>query len=98
MPGLRSYKTLYQTKPLDRKKDVIALQNAYLQAQINPHFLYNTLNFIYSQAVEGNRNASKNISLLSEIMQYSLASRASDGKVLLCRELDHIKRYIKLNL
>src|SRR5699024_1465264 len=32
------------------------------------------------------------------IMQYSLASRASDGKVLLCRELDHIKRYIKLNL
>ncbi len=79
-------------------KEIIALQNAYLRARINPHFLFNTLNFIYNQATEGNPNTVKNISLLSEIMQYSLASPANDGKVPLSHEIDHIKRYIKLNL
>lgn len=93
---IRELNTRHQKERLE--KNVIVLQNAYLQAQINPHFLYNTLNFIYSQALEGNRNTSKHILLLSEIMQYSLASTGDDGMVLLCQEIDHIRRYIDLNL
>lgn len=79
------------------ENDLIRLQNAYLQANINPHFLFNTLNFVYYQVEEGNPDASKNILLLSEIMHYSLENLEKDGKVPLSREIEHIKRYIELN-
>lgn len=87
-----------QNKNEKLEKDIVILQNAYLQAQINPHFLFNTLNFIYNQAEEGNPDTAKNISLLSEIMQYSLTTLEKDGKVPLCQEINQIKRYLCLNL
>ena len=79
------------------EKDILKLNNLYLQARINPHFLFNTLNFIFNQVEEGNPDASKNIHLLSDIMRYSLCPIEDDGKVPLYQEIDHIKRYIKLN-
>lgn len=80
------------------EKDILILRNAYLQTRINPHFLFNTLNFLYNQAEEKNPNIGANIVLLSEIMHYSLSSEEDDGKVPLYKEIHHIKRYVKLNL
>lgn len=92
---LLKLKSLREKERLEN--EIIKLQNAYLEARINPHFLFNTLNFIFNQVEEGNPDASKNILLLSEIMHYSLRSLETDGKVPLSREIDHIKRYIELN-
>lgn len=79
------------------EKENIKLQNAYLQARINPHFLFNALNFIYNQVEEGHPEAPKNVVLLSEIMQYSLSTAEPDGMIPLHQEIDHIRRYIELN-
>ena len=91
---LNQLRSLRENERLE--KDILKLNNSYLQARINPHFLFNTLNFIFNQVEEGDPDASKNIHLLSDIMRYSL-SIEEDGKVPLYQEIDHIKRYIKLN-
>jgi len=43
---------------------------SFLKAQINPHFLFNTLNNIYSLAVTNNENTAPSIMKLSNIMRY----------------------------
>lgn len=93
---IRELKAINKSERLE--KEILILRNAYLQARVNPHFLFNTLSFIYNQAEEGDPDTARNISLLSEIMQYSLTSMEKDGKVALYRELNQIKRYISLNL
>ena len=92
---LKELKSVSEKEKLEH--DLAKLQNAFLQARINPHFLFNTLNFILSQVEEGNPDAPGNILLLSEIMQYSLCSLQTDGKVPLSQEIEHIRRYIQLN-
>lgn len=79
------------------KKENAILQNAYLQARINPHFLFNTLSFIYNQTQERSPAAADSIAKLSDIMRYALSDIDTDGKVPLRHETDHIKKYIDLN-
>jgi hypothetical protein len=45
-----------------------------LQAQINPHFLFNTLNTVYGSIARGNSQARSLILNLSDILRYSLSS------------------------
>ena len=72
------------------------LENAYLQTRINPHFLFNTLNFIYSSALQKSENTSIAISELSDIMRYSLQNPDKHGKVDLVDEIDNIDKFIKI--
>jgi len=66
-----------------------------LQAQINPHFLYNTLGSIKSLARdEGAEKAAQMIQSLSSIFRYNLGSEKS--VVTFREELDNIKNYLKL--
>ena len=43
---------------------------SFLKSQVNPHFLFNTLNNIYSMAVTKNENTAPSIMKLSNIMRY----------------------------
>lgn len=72
---------------------------AFLRAQINPHFLHNTLSLFYSKSIEGSTDElSEGILTLSEIMRYSLQKKESSfGKVPLQDEIDHIHNIIKIN-
>lgn len=83
----------------NREIQNILLQNAFLRAQINPHFLYNTLNFFYAQSLKYSGDLAEGILTLSEIMRYSLKQPLGTGheKVLLSHEIDHIKNIIKIN-
>lgn len=68
-----------------------------LQAQINPHFLYNSLQSIGTLALQ--HNAPKVYSLLStlaKMMRYSMTT--SETMVPLRSELDHVKAYLQLQL
>lgn len=69
---------------------------SFLKAQVNPHFLFNTLNSIYSQAiVEGAKETATGIIKLSDMMRY--VSNASSQKfVSLEKELDYIQNYVDL--
>ena len=79
---------------LQHERDVAEM--AFLQAQINPHFLYNTLNFIYSEALMVSDTLSESVMTLSNIMRYTLTEAGSDKMVSLRSEINHIKNYMKL--
>ena len=71
-------------------------QIAFLQAQINPHFLYNTLNFLYSKALFLSDDFAASIMALSEIMRYTITYAGKDGIVSLEKEIEHIESYMHL--
>jgi len=74
-----------------------ALEFKALQSQINPHFLYNTLNSIYWKTFQltGSTNApSRMIELLTAILQYTLDSSAK--VVRLEEEIAHTVSYVEI--
>jgi len=66
-----------------------------LKAQVNPHFLFNTLNSIYSLSLDHSANTPKAIMLLSKLMRYHLETSKAHS-VLLSDEVAFIKSYIEL--
>ena len=69
----------------------------FLKAQINPHFLHNTLNFLYAKSLPYSSELSEGILTLSDIMRYALGPAAKDGKVMLKDEIEHVRNVIKIN-
>ncbi|MGQ7856943.1 sensor histidine kinase [Pedobacter sp. WC2501] len=47
-------------------------KNAYLKAQINPHFLFNTLTYIYNSTHKSEPRAAEAVRYLSKLMRYAL--------------------------
>jgi two-component system, LytTR family, sensor kinase len=67
----------------------------FLKLQINPHFLFNTLNSIYSQAHFKSEQTEHSILKFSRIMRYVLYDSAAD-KIPLTQDLEYISNYIDL--
>jgi two-component system LytT family sensor kinase len=68
---------------------------SFLKAQINPHFLFNTLNNIYALSVTGSEHTSASIMKLSNIMRY-VTDEVEEDYVSLQHEWDCINDYIDL--
>ena len=68
---------------------------AYLKAQINPHFLFNTLNSIYAMALSRSDQTAGAIVRLSSMMRYVLVEAGRD-KVSLEQEITYLTDYIQL--
>ncbi|PTQ98064.1 histidine kinase [Mucilaginibacter yixingensis] len=68
---------------------------SFLKAQINPHFLFNTLNNIYTLSVTGSAHTSESIMKLSNIMRY-VTDEVSEDFVWLQNELNCLNDYIDL--
>lgn len=68
---------------------------SFLKAQINPHFLFNTLNNIYSLAITKNENVADAILKLSNIMRY-VTDDVNETYVSLESELNAVNDYISL--
>jgi two-component system, LytTR family, sensor kinase len=66
-----------------------------LKKQINPHFLFNTLNNIYFQCMEGSNQAAEMIEKLSSLMRYTLENTDKESTTLE-KEYIFIKNYIDL--
>jgi two-component system LytT family sensor kinase len=77
------------------RKEKQQAELAFLQSQINPHFLYNTLNYIYSLAYPVSEPLADAIIKLSQLMRYTLHESA-DGKVDLQQDLDYLQNYIDI--
>lgn len=69
---------------------------AYLKQQINPHFLFNSLNNIYVLNRKNPEDASESILLLSDLLRYQLYDCSKD-RVLLREEIDYLKNYLQLD-
>lgn len=68
---------------------------SYLKAQINPHFLFNTLNSIYSLAILKSEKTADAIVKLSDMMRYVL-NDSNANFTELEKELSYITNYIDL--
>lgn len=84
----------------EQKKEAITKQQLatelhLLRSQVNPHFLFNTLNGIYSMSIANDSHTSDAVMKLSRIMRYTLEESQTDT-VELSKEVEFIKSYIDL--
>jgi len=68
----------------------------FLKSQINPHFLFNNLNNLYSYAIENSPKTPSIILELSSVLRYMLYD-CKDKFVLLSKEIEHLKHFTALN-
>ncbi|MDB5086737.1 MAG: Histidine kinase [Mucilaginibacter sp.] len=85
---------IYQQKS---EQDLTKAQNAYLKAQINPHFLFNTLDFVYHNILTLSPNAADTIITLSEMMRYAIDSDKMGDFIPLGDEIDQVENLVYLN-
>ena len=77
------------------EKEHAALQLEQLKAQLQPHFLFNTLNSIYGLSLAGSPETPRFILLLSELMRYVLYDSGKEH-VALTEEVDFMANYFEL--
>ena len=78
-------------------KEKAQAEMAFLRAQINPHFLFNTLNLIHSKILTSTKEiASEVIVDFSEMMQYATSTKMQEETVDLGRELKFLNQYLTL--
>ena len=78
------------------EREILNARLHSLKNQINPHFLYNTLSFIYTKSLPHSPELSAAISKLADMMRYSLEGMEKDGNVSLEKEITHIKNFIDI--
>jgi len=77
------------------EKEKTTAQLQLLKAQIHPHFLFNTLNNIYSFSMMGSAKTPGMIARLSSLLSYVLYD-CKNNEVLLTKEIEVMKNYIDL--
>lgn len=85
-----------EEKPVSHQ-NMVAAQGVYLQSQINTHFLFNTLSFIYQTANKYSENLGNSVMILSDMMRYAILDTSTDTKVLLEEEIEQIGNLITLH-
>lgn len=84
----------------EKKMDQVQLEKLtteinYLKAQINPHFLFNTLNNLYGMSLQKSDKAPEVILRLSKMMDYMLYD-SDDAKVYLIKDIENLENYLSL--
>lgn len=92
---IESNDALKREGELERQK--LNAELSAIRYQINPHFLFNSLSFIYTKTVRQNPEAAHAVHLLSEIMSYALEEWEDLGRVPLALEITHMKKVIEMN-
>jgi two-component system, LytTR family, sensor kinase len=77
-------------------KEKLESENEALRAQINPHFLFNTLNFFFSKTLKLDKDVANGIHSLSTIMRGAFAKPDADGLIDLNREIEMIEKLIEI--
>jgi sensor histidine kinase YesM len=92
-----SNQKILEQRTFQLEKEKMQADYLFLKAQINPHFLHNTLNFLYSRSLPYSPELSEGILTLSEIMRYALdKTEDEDGKVPLSKEIEHVRHFLKI--
>jgi sensor histidine kinase YesM len=86
---------LTQNELLQLQKEKLQLELRSLKAQVHPHFLFNTLNNLYSLTLKNSESAGEMVLKLSDIMRYVLYE-ANEDQVSLEKEISFIRNYIEL--
>jgi len=84
-----------QNKILELEKDNLQLELNALKAQVNPHFLFNSLNNIYALSLQKSEQTPDIVLKLSSLMRYTLYD-CNSAKVPINKEVQFIYDYIEL--
>lgn len=90
--GVNSIRNRHRLEELEKLQLTTELQ--FLKAQMSPHFLFNSINNIYSLVLLKSDNAPEALMKLSDLLRYSLYE--CHDKVAVNQEIDAIKSYIEL--
>lgn len=96
------FATMITSNEMHQRKEELEKQKlkaelSAIKYQINPHFLFNSLSFIYTKTLRSNPEAAHAVHLLSEIMSYALDDWDELGTVPLALEVEHMKKVIEMN-
>lgn len=84
-----------EAKKKEMENEKLIAELNFLKAQINPHFLFNTLNNLYYLAYSKSENTTEVIAKLSQMMRYMIYD-SNHPKVLLTKEIEYMHSYISL--
>jgi hypothetical protein len=85
----------FYSQYFNAERKALKLERDFLKAQLNPHFLFNTLNSIYALSLRKDDETPRVITHLSEMMRYTLYE--SDSQLVpLEKELNYIYNYVNL--
>lgn len=91
-----SYKIIVlERNKLSLERDNLSLEINFLKSQINPHFLFNNMNNIYSMIVRNDSRAQELVMNLSDVMRYTLYE-SNVSKIEIKKEIAFIIDYISL--
>ncbi len=95
--GVRVVSQWFQSERRNKEieNEKLHTELSFLRSQINPHFLFNTLNNIYSLAANQSEKTAEAVMKLSSIMRYVLTEAKNDA-VPLEKEIQFITHYIEL--
>jgi two-component system LytT family sensor kinase len=88
-------KILLQQIDISSKK-IEQMEASLLRKEISSHFIYNTLNSIYTKLTKQTPELAEQIILLSEIMSYATQKTTYDEEVSLVDEIENIDNFLKL--
>ncbi|NJM25879.1 MAG: histidine kinase [Bacteroidia bacterium] len=77
------------------KLEQLNTELAYLKSQINPHFLFNSINTIYFQIDKKNVQARETLSRFSDMLRYQLYE-CNGHEIALEKEVNYIRNYVEL--
>ncbi|MEP0266293.1 histidine kinase [Dokdonia sp.] len=86
---------VFRREKEDKEKLQKEMELNYLKEQVNPHFLFNSLNSIYALSRKQSPETPDLVMQLSELMRYQLESSKKET-VLLKEELEFIENYLLL--
>ncbi len=84
-----------RTRGAHLEKENIQLEFDFLKAQVNPHFLFNTLNNIYSFSIQAPDRVPGTLLKLADLMRYTLYQTEAP-LVPLSQELSFLRSYVEL--
>jgi sensor histidine kinase YesM len=84
-----------QKKMADMAKEKAESELSFLKSQINPHFLFNSLNSVYFLIDKNNQEARQTLHKFSEMLRYQLYE-ANGDKIPIEKEISYLKDYVDL--
>jgi two-component system, LytTR family, sensor kinase len=95
--ALHLSKAWYFQRELIRRMEVEKLSSEldYLRAQINPHFVFNSINTVYFQIDRQNTDARESLSAFSELLRYQLYE-CNGNEIPIEKEILYLQNYIDL--
>jgi LytS/YehU family sensor histidine kinase len=93
--GILSDWFIHQSEKMELQTQTMQSELKFLRSQINPHFLFNTLNNLYALTLKKSDDAPEIVLKLSEMMRYMLYE-CNEKRVPLKKEVAYMKNYLDL--